>query len=491
MKNKPQHTNKLIDGLNASQTKAVQSPKSRILVIAGAGSGKTEVIARRIGYWVGVDDTPRDSIAAFTFTERAAEEMKFRVRRQIQAIFQEEGDATLAGMYVGTIHSFCLKQLRELEPDRYHNFDILDESARYALIQRGFNNILGLSALKQALGYGVYATIDYFVQAYDLLNEYGLLEVELSERDLPHHLNEEVSWCKEAKLVTPVGTDAVATCFSQAAARFYAYLLCRRFLDFSTSQAELVRLLEKDVSVLEKIQKKHSHIVVDEVQDINPIQSKLINLIVGESGKFTAVGDHRQAIYRFRGGRVELMQGLANHLNQQGADAAVIFLEENYRSTPRIIEIANNWADTIGEVEGLPNPHMKHARAERSDKDISHIQANRFNDRGEEASWIADSIRQLVNPKKKVGASHDSMSSERGIEYSDVVILLRSSTDARLYMRALESAGIPAVFRAGPDLFAQPEVLLILGVLGVCVDIDEFMGAAHGPVNFSEVVASN
>ena len=109
MKNKPKLTNTLIDGLNASQTKAVQSPKSRILVIAGAGSGKTEVIARRIGYWVGVDDTPRDSIAAFTFTERAAEEMKFRVRRQIQAIFQEEGDATLAGMYVGTIHSFCLK----------------------------------------------------------------------------------------------------------------------------------------------------------------------------------------------------------------------------------------------------------------------------------------------------------------------------------------------------------------------------------------------
>src|SRR6266481_1593518 len=159
----------LLADLTPEQQAAVKSPKRRVLLIAGAGSGKTEVMARRVAWWTSVDGVPKDSIVAFTFTERAAEEMKFRIRKFIQKVTPEGQDATLAGMYVGTIHGFCLKALRELAPAEYHNYDVLDEGARLALVQRVYHGLLGLKALETAIGQGQYATIEYFLNAYDLL----------------------------------------------------------------------------------------------------------------------------------------------------------------------------------------------------------------------------------------------------------------------------------------------------------------------------------
>src|ERR1051326_5492782 len=144
----------LLNQLTSQQAQAVQSPKRRVLVVAGAGSGKTEVMARRIAWWVGIEEVPKNRIVAFTFTEKAAEEMKFRVRRWIGEITPNGQDVNLGGMYVGTIHGFCLEKIREFWPDVYHNFDILDEAARAALILRGFNGVLGLAGLRASLGQG-------------------------------------------------------------------------------------------------------------------------------------------------------------------------------------------------------------------------------------------------------------------------------------------------------------------------------------------------
>src|SRR6266478_10010361 len=116
----------LLEGLTGDdkdgQKRAVRSAKRRVLVVAGAGSGKTEVMARRVAWWVSVDGIPKDTIVAFTFTERAAEEMKFRIRTWIQKITPSGEDVSLGNMYIGTIHGFCLAKLREFWPDDYHNF---------------------------------------------------------------------------------------------------------------------------------------------------------------------------------------------------------------------------------------------------------------------------------------------------------------------------------------------------------------------------------
>src|SRR6266849_4749510 len=110
----------LLDKLTPRQAEAVKSPKRCVLVVAGAGSGKTEVMARRIAWWVGVEGVSRENVVAFTFTDRAAEEMKFRIRSWLEKITPEGEEVALGGMYVGTIHGFCLAKLREYWPDNYH-----------------------------------------------------------------------------------------------------------------------------------------------------------------------------------------------------------------------------------------------------------------------------------------------------------------------------------------------------------------------------------
>src|SRR6266568_2788010 len=265
----------LLADLTPNQRDAVKSPSRRVLVVAGAGSGKTEVMARRIAWWIGMEGVSKSQIVAFTFTERAAEEMKFRIRSWIEEITPEGQEVTLGEMYVGTIHGFCLAKIREYWPDDYHNYDVLDEGARAALVLRGFNGVLALrplAALYAARNLGQYATLDGFLQAYDQLNEHNRLDVRLASDDPPHELGEKESeWCKRAELRTDVGSTAEAKAFANSAARYYAYLRCRRFLDFSTSQSELVRCLRKDRHRLKTLAETDIHLVVDEVQDINPI----------------------------------------------------------------------------------------------------------------------------------------------------------------------------------------------------------------------------
>jgi DNA helicase II / ATP-dependent DNA helicase PcrA len=475
----------LLAGLTDEQQRAVQSAVRRRLVIAGAGSGKTEVMSRRIGWRVGIDHAPRESLVAFTFTDRAAEEMKFRVRAQIERITPPGEDATLGRMYVGTIHGYCLTQLRALDPDGYHNYDILDEGSRLALVQKGFHFILGLSALQEALSQELLSagnqfgasqtdTIALFLKGYDLLNEYGELHVALPGGRIPAHVEDEKDWCKKAEMVTELGDDPVSDAFALSAARFYAYLRCRRFLDFSTSQAEFVRLLERDDAALEALREQVDELVVDEVQDINPIQDRLIRLIVGTDRRLTAVGDHRQAIFAWRGGRVDIMGALYEEL-EADKDGEVIELAENFRSTPRIIDLANEWAATINLVKSMTSPDMLHGRKRRNDFDPTHVAARAFDEREHEADWIAETIRNLVR-HDGTAATQDTNDGERGLALTDIAILIRSSSDARTYERALRDVGIPAIFRAGPDVFLQPEVLLFIAVLARMAGIDRFMG---------------
>jgi DNA helicase-2/ATP-dependent DNA helicase PcrA len=133
----------LLDNLTDGQKDAVKAKDRRLLVVAGAGSGKTEVMARRIAWWVGVEGVSKDQIVAFTFTERAAEEMKFRIRDWIEKVTPAGEEVSMGQMYVGTIHGFCLLKIREFWPDDYHNYDILDESSRASLILRGLTGCWG------------------------------------------------------------------------------------------------------------------------------------------------------------------------------------------------------------------------------------------------------------------------------------------------------------------------------------------------------------
>ncbi len=473
------YTNELLIGLTDGQQAAVRSSARRVLVVAGAGSGKTEVMARRIAWWVGVAGVKREQIVAFTFTERAAEEMKFRIRGWMQKITPAGEEVSLGGMYIGTIHGFCLQKIREFWPDEYHNYDILDEAARASLIHRSFHGVLSMKPLQDALGKGMFDTIDSFANGYDQLHEHHAFDIELPPGDPPQRLGaEEREWCSHARLLTDTGESAEAQAFAVSAARYYAYLRCRRFLDFSTSQSEFIRCLESDPGRLAKLAAAKIHLVVDEVQDINPVQEQLIRLLTGDHGKLTMVGDHRQAIYGFRGAKVDIIARFWEEL-KAAADGEVVDLQENFRSTPRVIQVANHWARTISPLRGMTTPDMLHGKFDRQDQHRSHVAMIGFAERADEAAWIADAIKVLV-PHETEGAMHDRRDGTcRGIALSDLAVLVRSATDIRTYMMGLEAAGIPSVVRAGPDLFSQPEVLLLVAALAISSDVNEFIGSPH------------
>ena len=473
---------KLLENLNDEQKEAVQSSKRQLLVVAGAGSGKTEVMARRVVWWVAVDQVPKDQIIAFTFTEAAAEELKFRIREWIEKISADDEEPTLGGMYVGTIHGFCIACLRNLAAEEYYNFDILDEAGRISLIQQGLWPVLALNEFSQAarqerLASGLTDAIELFLRGYDLLNEYNLLDVELSDDPRPLDVSEEKDWCKAARLNLDVGDSETNKCFATSVARYYAYLQARRFLDFSTAQTELVRKLEQE-EFTEQLNGKWTRLVVDEAQDINQVQFELIQKIVGDQGHLTAVGDHRQAIYSFRGGRVDLMGQLYASFSAD-SDSEIVDLKNNYRSTPRIIDISNQWSQTIEDSGGMSNPNMEHGNTSRQDYANEHVAVCKFNNNSQEAEWIAGTINQLITNESDqlVGAKHDTRTEgDRGITYSDVAILLRSATDIRIYQDILRENGIPCVVKGGADLFSQPEVLLFIGALGVAAGTGRFVG---------------
>jgi DNA helicase-2/ATP-dependent DNA helicase PcrA len=477
----------LLEGLTPEQSDAVQSSARRLLVVAGAGSGKTEVMARRIAWWIGVQGVPRDEIIAFTFTEKAAEEMKFRIRRWVQVVTPEGEDATLGRMYVGTIHGFCLQMLQELLPEVYGVFDVIDDAGRLAMVQRMFNHPLGLTALKSALDQGQFATISEFLFGYDQMHEAGVFQAVGPTSPRPEIGREEGDWIKEWHLSTDVGSGAVAEAFAVSAARYYGALHARRLLDFSTAQSELVGLLEASGKHLDELRTRYRRLVVDEFQDVNLVQNRLVGLLTGDTGTMTAVGDHRQAIYGWRGGRVQIMADWQADL-AASSDGDVLDLPDNFRSTPRIIRLANEWADSIGALGTLPSPHMTHGNDDRVDEDASHVALRRFGNRDAEAAWLAETITRLVDGEAETGVPHDVrgrvegewLSRPRGIGYPDIAVLTRSSTDANSYRQALESRGIPAVVRGGPDLFQQPEVIVMLMSLCIASGIDRILGATWG-----------
>ena len=462
----------LLEGLTAAQAEAVRSRQRRLLVVAGAGSGKTEVMARRVAWWVAVEGVPPGQVVAFTFTEKAAREMRARIRRALA--LASHGD--LGDMFVGTIHAFCLAQLRALAPERYHNYEVLDELARLALIQREYD-LLGFYPFTRATTgtWYRYRAIERFLQGYDLLCEHGELRVELPPA--PAHTRADKEWYRRARLLTPVGRSELAEAFSRVAARYYACLHLHRCLDFSTSQNELVRMLERE-EYLARLRGAITHVVVDECQDINPVQDRLIRLLVGDCGHLLAVGDHRQAIYAWRGGRVELMARLHAEVAAD-PEGGVIELAENFRSTPRIVALANAWARKIGDTGGMPSPDMLHGRAGRRDESPAHVALMRSYSRQLEAEGIAQVVRALV-PGDGRGAAHDDGDGERGLTYADVAVLLRSRRDLATYVEALERRGIPVVVRGSPQLLLQPEVLLCVAALALVAGRQELVDQRYG-----------
>ena len=306
----------LLDGLNANQRAVVTHPGGPLLVVAGAGTGKTRVLTRRFA-WLVEQGTPADRILALTFSSPAAAEMRERLETLLEAPYEE--------LNVSTFHSFCLKLLRDeaLEACVDPFLSPVTPADRLALL---LDRIDELSLRHHEIRGNPAPLLASFVSRIDRLKD------ELISAD------ELLAWAE----ALPATTDAerAHTCREREFARLYAdhdrLLEQRGALDFGDLIVRAFKLLHERPHVRERTARRFRHVLVDEYQDTNFAQGMLLRLLVEEHANVTVVGDDDQAIYRFRGASQKNLLEFEREL----PDVTTVKLERNFRSGRRILDAA-------------------------------------------------------------------------------------------------------------------------------------------------------
>jgi len=402
--------------LTESQAVAIHHGDSNLQLIACAGSGKTEVIARRVAHLLKNGCRP-SNIVAFTFTEKAAAELKERI---VSRCKEELGEIHgMAEMYIGTIHAFCL-DLLTAEVPKYLKFDVLNEVQQALFIDR-HSNQSGLTASTDLNG--------------QPLKRY---------KDTPHYLTA-IGILREADL----DEAALQNCSVLTGLESYRSLLDdRSHLDYSGIIEAAVDALTFDAAMKARLAQRMKHVIVDEYQDVNPIQEAIVWLLHELGAKICVVGDDDQTIYQWRGSSV---QGILNFQKRYGS-VKTVKLEENFRSSRGIVETARPFIEQNGE-----RLQKKMQPTDAQDFEEGDIVALSFANPDEEGAYIAQTLHAMRGIPIK-DPTKDDPNRKRGISWSDMAILLRSvRANGEPITRALDAAHIPYVIAGMNNLFGTPE----------------------------------
>jgi len=383
----------ILDGLNEAQREAVTAPPGHMLVLAGAGSGKTRVLVHRIAWLCQVEAASPFNIFAVTFTNKAAAEMRSRVEK-LQGM-------PSAGMWVGTFHGLSHRLLRShwKEAGLPQTFQILDADDQYRLIRR------------------VLKSLELDEARWPPRQAQAFINARKDEGQRPPHIDTSHN---------PVYIQLVRIYTAYEAA-------CKRagVIDFAEILLRTLELLRDNDSLLEHYQHRFKHILVDEFQDTNTIQYALIRLLAGASNKVFIVGDDDQAIYAWRGARVENIHKFQNDFKQ----AHIVRLEQNYRSTTTILSAANALIDNNNDRMGK--------KLWTSGEDGEQILFyNAFNEL-DEARFVIERAKQWA---------------EQGHARSEIAILYRSNAQSRVFEERLVSEGLPYRVYGGLRFFERAEI---------------------------------
>ena len=373
----------ILDGLNAEQRRAVETPRGPVCILAGAGSGKTTTITRRIANQVASGTFAAEAILAVTFTDKAATEM----RRRLTRLGVERVNAR-------TFHSAALAQLRGLSSDPPER--ILP------------SKVLALRHLANRLPKPY-----RFRPAADLATE---IEWAKNRRLTPERY---LNGLQEHR--PPIPDDLMIGIYAAYEKRKAAEGL----VDFEDLLELAIRMFDEDDSVRARFRSRYLAFTVDEYQDVNLLQQELLDRWLGERDELCAVGDDYQAIYGFNGATPQYLLSLPRRF----PSAAVIRLEDNYRSTPQVLALANRLVPGLGGSEKL-------LRATRRDGPDPVVR--RFGDREAEIAFVVESARALYD--------------QEGVAWEDIAILYRVNARSEEYEEALAAAGIPYQVRAGAFL---------------------------------------
>jgi DNA helicase-2/ATP-dependent DNA helicase PcrA len=400
------------------EQQAIDHVKGNLQLIACAGSGKTEVVARRVVTLLtpikdgGGGCTPAN-IVAFTFTDKAAAELNERIHNRCREIFGEM--IGLAEMYVGTIHGFCLNLLQSEVPE-YMKYEVLNEVQQVLFVDR-HSRASGLTQSSTLDGKQLKRFIDTrnYVAALSILRE-------------------------------DVVTDRsqLVGCSVFESIRLYEHLLKEKgYLDYSSILKEAVAALEHNNGLRKRLKTRIRHVIVDEYQDVNPVQEAVVATLHALGASVCVVGDDDQTLYQWRGSDVDNILSF----EARYPDVTQVQLEDNFRSSEGVVAVAR---DSIKRVVRRLPKEMKATAAQ--DFEAGDIVALGFDTPEEEAVYIAETCRALRG--LPVHAGED----ERGISWSDMAVLLRSvRRDGGVITDALATAGVPYVITGMDNLFAKPE----------------------------------
>lgn len=402
-----------LEGLNPAQHQAVMTTQGPLLVLAGAGSGKTRVLTFRIAHMIADEGVRPWQVLAITFTNKAAAEM----RERLEALLPNN----IRGMWVCTFHAMCVRLLRE-DGDRLGygpNFAIYDDDDSKRLVK------------------AILSDLDIDVRQFPL-----------------NSIRSKISAAKNALLYPDDVEAQAASPMDHVVVRVYRALQTRldkaNAMDFDDLLIKAFELLSKYPDVLAKYQERFRYINVDEYQDTNGVQYAITKLLASKYRNLMVVGDDDQSIYSWRGADIKNILAFEKDYEE----AVVVKLEQNYRSTGHILAAAN--------AVVAHNSHRKPKRLFTDEGDGEKIQVYQASDERDEGAWIGSEIEKL----------HD-----KGMSYDSIAVFYRTNAQSRILEDMLLRAGVPYKIVGGTRFFDRAEIRDVMAYLKVVVNPDDDMAA--------------
>jgi DNA helicase-2/ATP-dependent DNA helicase PcrA len=407
--------------LNKEQRRAVEHKGGPLLIVAGAGTGKTRVITCRIAHLIESKQVLPEEILALTFTDKAAGEMEDRVDDLLSLGY--------ADLWISTFHSFCERVLRQngLDIGIPGNFKLVDQTAAWLLVRKNMERF----KLKYYKPLGnptkfIHALLSHFSRCKDQA---------VSPKDYLRYAKGDVAEKEKAREI------------ARAYQTYQNLLLENNLLDFGDLLNYTLNLFVNRPAVLARYQKRFAHILVDEFQDTNWIQYELVKLLAFPKNNLAVCADDDQAIYRWRGA------SFANILQFQKdfPECEIAALTRNYRSCQNILDLSHRFiqSNNPNRLECAAKIDKRLAAQTQCLGEIHHLH---FKSADQETQGVVNEIIRI-------------MKEDPAAKFSDFAVLLRANESAALFARACERSGVPAQFMALRGLYSKPAVLDIISYL--------------------------
>ena len=437
--------NKILKGLNSEQKKAVIHGQGPLLIIAGAGTGKTTVITRRVAWLILNNLVKTDQILALTFTDKAAQEMEERIDKLLPYGYVD--------LWVSTFHSFCERILQQhaLDIGLPLNFKLLNQAQQSFLVQDNFDKFdldyyrpLGNpTKFIQSLVKHFSRAKDELISPEEYLDYVDNLKIDKDTNMSGEMIDQETGRIKE---------------IANAYHTYQQLLLENDALDFGDLINYTLKLFEKRPLILKKYQEQFKYILVDEFQDTNWAQYKLLQMLSQPRDNMTVVADDDQSVYKFRGASYNnVLQFKKNY-----PKAEQIVLVKNYRSQQKILDLAYNFIQLNNpeRLEAQDKNIVKKLKAVKKEQgEIVHLHLETQED---EAKAV---VKKIIELKEK----------DKEASWNDFAILVRANHQAELFVQALRLANISHQFLARSGLFSKPVILDILAYLKLLDNYHESM----------------